>query len=106
MTYSQSCGKYESICDAEKARQLRLQILLLENENNELYSELAQSDERIEELENYAEHEREEWEVATEQLDSTQKNLRIRSREVETLKVTCNGNDILNMITHFASRRK
>lgn len=75
------------ICESEKARHLRLRILLLENENNELYTQLAQADERIDELENYAADERQEWEAAIGQVELIQKDLRIRNREVDTLKV-------------------
>ncbi len=97
LAYSQACGHFETICESEKARHLRLQILLLENENNELYSQLAQADGRIDELENYADDERQEWESAIGQLDSVQKNLRIRNRENETLKVIRDRNYLVRI---------
>ena len=87
IAYNQACGNVERVCESEKARYLRLQILLLENENNELYNQLAQADGRIDDLESFASGERLECETAMGQVDSVHMELRIQNREVETLKV-------------------
>ena len=87
MAYIQACGRVEMICESEQTRHLRLEILLLENENNELYDQLVQADQRIDGMEKYAVYERQEREAAIGQADFVEKDLRIRNREVATLKV-------------------
>ncbi len=85
--YVQACGQVELMYESEQTRHLRLEILLLENENNELYDQLATADGRFEELEIHAIDERQAWEATIGQIDSVETDLPSRNREVETLKV-------------------
>jgi len=73
--------------DAEKTRQLRVQILFLEDENDELQSQLARNDERIDRLEKSNEDIQQDSEVSSSNLESAQSDLRFAYREIETLKV-------------------
>lgn len=73
--------------DAEKTRQLRVQILFLEDENDELQSQLARNDERIDRLEKSNEGIQQDSEVSSSNLESAQSDLRFAYREIETLKV-------------------
>ena len=71
----------------EKARQLRVQLLLLEDDNDDLHAQLAQDDDRIDDLERRCQELQEALEACESKLESAQGDLRIKSREIETLKV-------------------
>ena len=90
MVYEKACRQFDVVCESETARQLRLQRLLLEDENDDLHTQLAQGDERIDELEGYVQDLQEDVEVAVGELEVAQGDLRIKSREIETLKVSAN----------------
>lgn len=75
----------------EKVRQLRVQLLLLEDDNDDLHAQLAQDDDRIDDLQTHNEELQEALEACESKLESTQGDLRIKSREIETLKVRGNG---------------
>ena len=90
MAYDKACRQVEMVCESENARQLRLQTLLLEDENDELHTQLAQADRSIDELENYITGLQEDVDATMGKLDSVQGDLRIRNREIETLKVIDN----------------
>jgi hypothetical protein len=51
VSYEKTRRWTDLILEEEKARQLRLQILLIEDENDGLLEQLAQDDDRIDELE-------------------------------------------------------
>lgn len=71
----------------EKVRQLRVQLLLLEDDNDDLHAQLAQDDDRIDDSKRHNEKLQEALEACESKLESTQGDLRIKSREIETLKV-------------------
>lgn len=87
MVYEKACQQVEMICESECARQLRLETLLLEDENEDLHTQLAHDDKRIEDLEQYALDLQEEIRAGAEKLNAVQGHLRMRSREIESLKV-------------------
>ena len=89
--YAKACHQVEMVHVLENTRQLRLQMLLLEDVNDELHDQIEQADGRIEELESYAVDLQEDVEALTEKKDSAEGDLRIRTRENETLKVIAAG---------------
>jgi chromosome segregation ATPase len=104
IAYLKACHEVEAVCEAEKVRQLRVQLLLLEDDNNELQAQLAQDDDRIDDLERHNQELQEDLDACERKLESTQGDLRIRSREIETLKVRWTrsdaiGNNKLMLIT-------
>jgi len=87
LAYQEAIRKSDFIIQDEGARRLRLQIHLLENENDELHEQLAIEDDRIDELEqDCAELQRQ-----VEQAESTshryETELRVKARELTNLKV-------------------
>lgn len=87
IAYEKSLQQSEVVFHIEKTRQFRLQILLLEDRNEDLHAQLSTDDECIEELMNYCKDVEARLELAVDSLQSTQSDLRVKSREVETLKV-------------------
>lgn len=87
LAYERTCGQVETIYDAERLRQLRVSIMLLEEDNAHLHTQLSQEDDRINDLERFNERLRVDLEVCSGKLESAQGDLRIKSREVENLKV-------------------
>lgn len=86
--YEKSCRQVEVICESEGARQLRLETLLLEHENEELHIQLAQGDERIDDLEQYVLDLQRDVRAGEDSLDALQGHLRAKDREIESLKVS------------------
>ena len=87
LCYGKECRELEAICELEKARQLRVQLLLLEDDNDDLHAQLAQDDDRIDNLERRSQELQEALKACESKLESAQGDLRIKSREIETLKV-------------------
>lgn len=87
LAYAKQCRELEAICEVEKVRQLRVQLLLVEDDNDDLHAQLAQDDDRIEELQRNNEELQEALEACENKLESAQSDLRIKCRETETLKV-------------------
>lgn len=96
LAYERTCRQIEAICDAERLRQLRVRTLLLEEDNEDLHSQLSQDDDRVDGLEKFNEKLQEDLQNCGGNLESAQGDYRIKSREVETLKV------FLNMSTMVA----
>ena len=61
--------------------------MLLEDDNDDLHAQLVQDDDRIDNLQSNNEELQEALETCESKLESTQGDLRIKSREIETLKV-------------------
>jgi chromosome segregation ATPase len=87
MAYQEALWSADLIIKDESARRLRLRILLLENENNELHEQLALADDRIDGLEQEGEDIRAQLEVAQEDSGRHEAELRIQTRELKNLKV-------------------
>lgn len=87
IAYEKACRQVELACESENARRLRLQTLLLEDENDELHNQLAEGDERIDELERCVTDIQEDLEAAVGDSDAVQGELRVKNREIENLKV-------------------
>lgn len=87
MAYHETVRKSDFIIQDEAARRLRLRILLVEDENDELYEQLAIGEDSIDLLEqNCAELQRqvEQTEAISHRYET---ELRIKARELSKLKV-------------------
>ena len=84
--YERSLQEFENVLRDEKARQLRLQMLLLRDENDDLSAQLATDDEHLEELVAYCKNIETQLEITGDGLQTAQSNMRIKMREIETLK--------------------
>ncbi len=73
--------------EEERARQLRVRILLLEDENDGLHDQLTQDDDRIEELERSVEEGREQLGEVETRLRCAQGELRVTTRQLDVAKV-------------------
>ena len=91
LAYEKSCRQVGVICDAERLRQLRVRTLTLEADKDDLKTRLAQDSDRIEGLERFNGRLQEYLEVCAGTIESAQGQLRIKSREVDTLKVLTNS---------------
>ena len=93
LAYEKSLRQTNIIYEIESARQLRVRILLLEDENDDLHEQLALGDNRIDILERSVQDVQDQLEIAGESLQRVQSDLRMKTREVETLKVIlqCNA---------------
>lgn len=90
--YQRSLHDFDSIVAEEDARRLRLRILLLEDENDDLHEQLAEEDERAESLEREAQELQDRLVDSEEECQRALANLRVQARDVDTLKVgaSCN----------------
>ena len=87
LAYEKNLRETDLICDRERARQLRVCILLLEDENLDLHAQLAQNHDRIDDLGRYSDQILAELDVVERRFDFVQSDLRLKSRQVETLNV-------------------
>ncbi len=87
LAYQETIQKSDFIIQDEAARRLRLQVLLLENENDELNEQLAIEDNRIDELEQDCA----ELQGQVEQAEATSHRYKtevlLKTRELSNLKV-------------------
>ncbi|KAI9707530.1 MAG: hypothetical protein M1836_000491 [Candelina mexicana] len=95
LAYEQSVQRVDISYEQEKARQLRVRILLLEDENDDLHDQLTQDDDRIDELERSVKEGRESLGEIENRLQCVQGELRAKSRELEVAKAElCSLNDV------------
>ncbi|KAL8794713.1 MAG: hypothetical protein Q9195_002788 [Heterodermia aff. obscurata] len=87
LAYEKSLRQSEALFAEESARRLRAQILLLEDDNDNLHEQLIKDEERIDELTGVGEDLNSQLIRARNSLDSSHSDLRLKSREIETLKV-------------------
>ncbi|MCJ1463623.1 hypothetical protein MMC07_002231 [Pseudocyphellaria aurata] len=86
VAYERSFLGIKDIYNEEESRRFQVQILLLEDEKDDLHTELAQSDQRVEHLENNEIRTQNESTVAAKSLEKARLDLRAKSRENELLK--------------------
>lgn len=91
LAYQRTCRQVEAVCDRERLRQLRVHTLLLEEDNDDLHTQLSEDEDRIGDLERFNEQLQEDLEVRGGKLESAQGDLRIKSREIESLKAELNS---------------
>jgi len=87
LSYERSVFQSKLVCVEEIARRLRVQILLAQDEEDDLHSQLLHSDGRIEELELWLEDTQHSVRVFEEEVEQLRNDLRLKNREVDTLKV-------------------
>ena len=85
--YEKKFQQCETILCDETTRRIHLQLLLLKSENNDLQAELVTEDERMEELVGYCKSVESQLKMAVDSLDSAQNDMRVKSREIEIMKV-------------------
>ena len=86
LAYERTSRQVEAVCDAERLRQIRVGTLLLEKDNDDLRVQLSLEDDRFDGLQTFNNQVQEDLEVCGRRLENAQGDLRIKSREVETLK--------------------
>ena len=91
LAYERTCHQVDLICNAERLRKLRVRVVLSEERQDDLNAQIIQHNDRIDELEELNGQFQEELEVCTSDLESAQVQLRVKSRETETLKVLANA---------------
>lgn len=87
LAYEASQRQVEVVCDVEKARQLRLNILMLEDANDDLHTQLAQDDEHIQQYQKSRDEVHSQLENETRESERVRADLRLKNRELDTLKV-------------------
>lgn len=87
MAYQENLRNTDMIIKDESARRLRLRILMLENENDELHEQLALGDDRNDLLEQSAEELRVQLSNTEEDLRRQEADLRVQAKELSNLKV-------------------
>lgn len=87
LAYEKSLQQIEFLCQEESARRLRVQILLLKDKNDSLHNQLAQENNRTGELTKIGQGLRAQLHTSLNSLENLQSDLRLKSREIETLKV-------------------
>ena len=101
MAYQETLRNAEFIVKDEGARRLRLRILLLENENDDLHEQLALRDDRVDVLEQESEELRGKLSQAQEDIVQKQAELRTQARELQNLKVSRSPSDAHRWLTSF-----
>ena len=87
LAYEKASRSTEALFHQENERQLRLENLIAEDENDGLHQELAQNDDRISKMENNTEHLKAQLVDIGHSLQLVQGDLRSKAREAENLKV-------------------
>ena len=85
--YERSVHRSEKLYEEEIARKLRLRILLLEDENDDLRTQVLQDDARMDELETRDGGLSDQLDALGGDLERVRGDLRTKSREAENIKV-------------------
>ncbi|RDL37458.1 uncharacterized protein BP5553_04891 [Venustampulla echinocandica] len=86
MSYQEALSNTNLVVKDEGARRLRLRILMLENENDDLHEQLAVGDDRADLLEQNSEELRAQLEHTQEEARRRETELRTQTREVNNLR--------------------
>lgn len=95
LAYEKSLRQTDIVYVEETTRQLRLQILLSEDENDQLHEQLAQGDSRIDNLNTLCSELQGSLDATQGNLETAHSNLRLRLREIETIKVMRRINQLI-----------
>ena len=90
LAYERTSRQIEAVCDAERYRQLRVRALILEDDKDDLDTQSVRDHNCIDGLARFNEQLQEDLEVCTDNCKNAQEQLRIRSREIDTIKVFAN----------------
>ncbi|KAH8685936.1 hypothetical protein BGZ60DRAFT_559717 [Tricladium varicosporioides] len=86
MAHNNGLQKFDLIVKDEVARRLKLRILILENENDDLHDQLAVGDDRIDLLEQQEDELRARLEQSREDTQRQEIDLRVQTRELDQLR--------------------
>lgn len=86
MAYEETLRNADLIIKDEGVRRLRLRILMLENENDDLHEQLALGDDRVDALEQESDELRTQLEQAQQSLSRQENELRAQARELNNLR--------------------
>ena len=87
LAYERCLKRSEILYEEENARRLRVDILLLEDDNYDLHAQLSQSDYRIDDLEGSVRDMQNQLDTMEGTAEQLRAELRMKTREVENLKV-------------------
>ncbi|CAL3971351.1 unnamed protein product [Diplocarpon coronariae] len=96
LAYQENLQRTDMIIKDEGARRLRIRILLLENENDELHEQLALGDDRNDLLEQSAEELRRKLSDTQEEIRRQEVELRVQGRELNNMKAELS---LMNCVT-------
>ncbi|TVY22411.1 hypothetical protein LHYA1_G008524 [Lachnellula hyalina] len=99
VAYQEALRNTESIVKDEAARRLRLRILMLENENDDLHEQLALGDDRIDVLEQEGDELREQLERAHDEIQRHEADARVQTRELNNLRAALTSMNGVTMDT-------
>lgn len=91
LAYERTCRQLETVSDAERVRQIRVREILLKDDKDDLRTQLIHDDNRIDGLGLLNEQLQDDLEACAGNLQSAEGQLRIKAREVETLKAELNS---------------
>lgn len=86
LAYEESLRKADIIIQEESTRRLKIQLLLLQDDNNDLNEQLAEDEERIEDLEGERDTLRQELEHIEANLQQHENDSKVQARELSSLK--------------------
>ncbi|KAL8694272.1 MAG: hypothetical protein Q9218_001040 [Villophora microphyllina] len=86
LAYEKCLRQYDLVQEKENIRNLRVQVLLLENENDNLLMQINEDDEYIQNIEHGQSALKTEIEKLQASLESANGEARVKGREIETLK--------------------
>ncbi|KAL8772194.1 MAG: hypothetical protein Q9209_002629 [Squamulea sp. 1 TL-2023] len=86
LAYEKCLHQQHCVQEAERFRRLRVQLILLEDRNDSLQAQIANSDDYAKNIEQSQYAFKAKVKNAEKSLESTQGEVRIKSREIETLK--------------------
>ena len=99
--YERALHAAERIYEEERVRALRVQLLLLEDENDELQERLDDNDEQLNKAEDNTDDLRQELGEVVEELQQVQTELKARTRDVEHYRTEVNA---LNVTSSDATK--
>ncbi|MCJ1477896.1 hypothetical protein MMC13_006569 [Lambiella insularis] len=91
LTYERCLFQSSLLCEEEKARRLRLNLLLLEDANDDLQEQLSVEDHRNSDMEGMIQDIRGQLDAVEGESERLRGELRIKNREVENLKAELNS---------------
>ncbi|MCJ1426216.1 hypothetical protein MMC29_004119 [Sticta canariensis] len=86
LAYERTFLESRNIYNEEEARRFRVRILLLEDEKDDLHTQLAQSDQLVDQLEKNKIHTRNQLIMAEKSLEKVRLDQQAKSREIDLLK--------------------
>lgn len=104
--YERALRQCEEIYELERQRQLRVQIVLLEDENDSLQDQVAESEIKVEDLELSSDDIRHQLAELEADLQQTEIDLRSRTRELESYKAEVSSLHATNSDTSKILREK